>query len=507
MVEWALRDRANHVLEPSFGDGQFLNAIRRFELQNPDQPIRISGVEIDEQVFRQTVSSGNIDSSSALLADFLNVEPFPVDSIVGNPPFVRIRHLGQAEADAAINAAKNALGSSMDPSGSVWMPFVLHAARFLIHGGRLALVLPFDATYVRYARPFWTSMARNFGRLEIIRVKQRLFPEILQDVVILLAGDKGRTTDTVFYRAYKSVKRLLLNRPEVDSRVAVGDIERGARSFIWSHVSDELRELIGGKLASQLRAAGELVRFNIGYVAGDKEFFHPDIDTQREFGISSDSLVPALISSRNLKRGGVRTSTLSKKAIGKLFRPDGRSESMTTGDRGYVTHGEFIGVNQRYKCRVRDPWYQVPYVKVPDLLLTVFSERPVLVINDVGLVASNSLLCGYMKNTDADRFASSWYTSLTLLHMETEVHSLGGGVMVLVPREASNVKVVTPDCIRADSLTKVNEKLLSGDIEGAYRIGDSSVLTQSLGLSSDEVDLIHEGIDTLASWRTSSRNK
>ena len=79
--------------------------------------------------------------------------------------------------------------------------------------------------------------------------------------------------------------------------------------------------------------------------------------------------------------------------------------------------------------------------------------------------------------------------------------------MVLVPREASNVKVVTPDCIRADSLTKVNEKLLSGDIEGAYRIGDSSVLTQSLGLSSDEVDLIHEGIDTLASWRTSSRNK
>src|SRR5690349_24006721 len=44
-------------------------------------------------------------------------------------------------------------------------------------------------------------------------------------------------------------------------------------------------------------------------------------------------------------------------------------------------------------------------------------------------VASNSLLCGYLRpGVDTAGFAAGWYTSLTLLHAELEVHSLGGGV-------------------------------------------------------------------------------
>ena len=47
--------------------------------------------------------------------------------------------------------------------------------------------------------------------------------------------------------------------------------------------------------------------------------------------------------------------------------------------------------------------------------------------------------------TAGSRLVSSWYSPLTLLSAELEVHSLGGGVMVAVPREADAIRILYPD--------------------------------------------------------------
>src|SRR5207247_475023 len=105
---------------------------------------------------------------------------------------------------------------------------------------------------------------------------------------------------------------------------------------------------------------------------------------------------------------------------------------LTVGEQRFIKMGEKNGVSARYKCRVRDPWFVVPGIKVPDVVLTVFSERPVLLVNDGNYFASNSLLCGYCRNVTREAIAACWYTSLTLLQCELEVHALGGGVMIMV---------------------------------------------------------------------------
>jgi adenine-specific DNA-methyltransferase len=109
----------------------------------------MTGVECSPETLRNVVEQGLLEPARAICSDFLAVTPFPVQAVIGNPPYVRLRHAPADEAERALQRAAEALGERMDPSGSVWMPFVLHASRFLTPGGRLAYVLPYDITYRR----------------------------------------------------------------------------------------------------------------------------------------------------------------------------------------------------------------------------------------------------------------------------------------------------------------------------------------------------------------------
>ncbi len=135
---------------------------------------------------------------------------------------------------------------------------------------------------------------------------------------------------------------------------------------------------------------------------------------------------------------------------------------------------------------------------MPDAIVTVFSEQPLLLINDAEWVASNSLLCAYVRNVTVEQFAAAWYNPLTTLSIGLEVHSLGGGVVIMVPNEASSVEILHPS-IGGASLPAVQEALERGDVAGAYAAG-GSVIKRRLG--SEALDLILAGTETLNLWRT-----
>lgn len=154
-----------------------------------------------------------------------------------------------------------------------------------------------------------------------------------------------------------------------------------------------------------------------------------------------------------------------------------------------------------YKCRIRKPWYKVPGVRVPDIFLTTFSDRPRLHVNDAGWVATNSVLGGFTRpNVDIAAFVSSWYTPFTLLSIELEVHSLGGGVMIAVPGEADAVRLLDEDKTLAIDQGILDEALRSGDMERAYDLGSESVRRL---VGQDGLSAIWKGVETLEMWRKS----
>ena len=504
MANWLVRHDGESILEPSFGAGIFLQSVAASSERRNFDHVHLTGIEIDEAAREQAQTLFTGSNLNLRCADFLSVSRYPVQGVIGNPPYVRLRNLPNDQKERALDVAGSVLGDPMEPSGSVWMPFVLHAMRFLTTGGRMALVLPYELTYVRYARPLWNTLRDHFGSLQVLRTHERLFPDILQDVVILLADNYGTRTEDVQYQVFERVDDLLGDRPLISERICINDLLRGQRSFVEALLPPALRQFLGGRVAGATVPARSLVAFNIGYVTGDKNFFHPPPEMIDKYCLPEASLRPALTSTRDLKSIGLGTSSLNVKEMDRLFLPG--EVLLTADERRYIQWGKENGVANRYKCQVRDPWYMVPGVRVPDLILSVFSERPVLLINDAGYFASNSLLCGFSEGPTSAEIVTRWYTSLTLLQCELEVHALGGGVMVLIPGEAGNIRLPRQVFTQEEHLNHLDCQLKQGKTTEAYQSGDQRVLIDQLGFSEENVELIRYGIGVLAHWRTSSRS-
>lgn len=490
IATWAMRSESDVLLEPSLGDGSFIAAAKEVAAARGWARPHLVAAELNSRTASHAVASGLVAADELAVGDFLTMPIRPVRAAIGNPPYVRLRALPNQQAEAALRAALVDMGEPMLSSGSVWMPFVSRSARFLCPGGRMALVLPWDMTYVKYARPLWRYLASTFGSLRLVRVRERLFPDISQEVLMLFADGKGRTTDSIAFEAHRSVEDLIESTPEAASTVPVNRILAGERAFQEALLPSDVTDLLATARAWTVPAR-ELVTFNIGYVSGDKDYFHPG----PERGLPAESLRPSITNARRIRGGGLYTSGLDSAATSNLWLPDG---VLNPAEENYERRGRRLGVHLAYKSRVRDPWYQVPGVKVPDLVLSVFSSQPVLMVNDGKYVATNSLLCGYLQKGDAASFAASWYSSLTLLHAELEVHSLGGGVLVLVPNEAGKVRLPKPRTVPKKLLPDVARALRAGDVRGAYEVSDES-LARKYGAGA--VQLMREGVAALEGWR------
>ena len=96
-----------------------------------------------------------------------------------------------------------------------------------------------------------------------------------------------------------------------------------------------------------------------------------------------------------------------------------------------------------------------------------------------------------------------WYNSLTLLSIEQNVHSLGGGVLVFIPGETDKLEVakaVSPE--EAGKIFKeIDHCILSHGVQAAYELGDQFVLSRCLGFSDGQIQQIRDAASVLKSWR------
>ncbi|HTU15552.1 MAG TPA: N-6 DNA methylase [Solirubrobacterales bacterium] len=504
MADWLIRDGGEHVLEPSLGDGALVSALHRNAaarlLPDPD----VIGVELAADTFRTAVDAGLIDRGMSVRGDFLGLDPFPVDAVIGNPPYVRLRNLPEESRRRALRIASRALGRDMDPAGSIWMPFVLHATSFVKEGGRMALVLPHEFTHVRYARPLWRFLGWNFGELRLVRVRERMFSSILQETVLLFADRRGERTGRVEFETYETVAGLVSGSRLGTSVAEIDQIERGEKPFLLGLLREPLRALLED-LSARTHPSAESVKWRIGYVSGDKGFFHPSREQIELHGLRPESLAATLTTGRQLVPGGVSTTGTRDEVH--LFVPPSDPADLSPGEREYIAEGVEQGVDRRYKCRIREPWYLIRALKVSDVVLPVFAETPQLFKNDAGLLATNSFMCGQIEPERRDALLAVWYSSLTLLEAELKVHSLGGGVFVFVPSELGAMRLPSAVPDRSSVTDRLKELSLTASRPDEFRRGDEFVLGELLGLGPDEVELIREGAETLRAWRSAGDDR
>ena len=500
IANWAIDDPEQTVLEPSFGDGIFLNsAISRFTALGNPCP-NIIGVELQEAPFSSYMKTHN--GIMGYLMDFMDYRcSAKVSAIIGNPPYVRLKRLKTNEREKALSLMQS-YGVKMQASGSLWMPFVIHSTELLKEDGKLGFVLPYEITHVKYAYPLWKYLSSNFGKLTICRVYFDFFPDVDVETIVLLAEEKGGTTDWINYEVYETIIDLYSKRVFHSSTISIMDVVSSQKPFERDLLPESTSRIVRNmRIRKELGKLLDDCKFKIWYVSGNKSFFNLTKEDVQRLEINPINLKKSLINSKQISANantGIETGRITTHDY--LFYPSVIGDK----EKAYIEQGEKQGINHGYKCRVRNPWYLTPCLEIPELVLTVFGDVPKLLLNDGGFYVSNSLLSGFSKGADKEKeIICRWYNSLTLLSIETTIHSLGGGTLVLIPGETDRLEIVSsfPKDKIEDTYKKLSAFALNNGIEQLYKYGDEIVLHELYGLEENEIEEIRKAVLLYRKWR------
>ena len=516
LVRWAVREKHEKILDPSFGGGVFLRSASKRLADIGGSPIQVFGIELDQNVHSRVAEKladeFDVPPCNLRHADFFTEPSSGVEVVVGNPPFIRYQRFAGDARKRGIACAQQH-GVRLSELSSSWLPFLLHSISHLSADGRLAMVIPVELTYAAYARPALDVLARTFRAVYLLTFRKKLFPDLSEDTLLLLAEGKGSGPAQFFLRDLAHASTLAEftdRRPKGLLRLNPQKIASGEERVIEHQISrkarDLYRELKLNRLVSKL---GDIADVGIGYVTGANDFFHLHPDAARMWQIPRRNLRCAVRRGRSLS--GVRFT----KADWKKSLSDGETayllyvrptDVITDELSAYLRKGEASGVPRVYKCRVREPWYSVPHVYQPDAFLSYMSgATPRLVANDANAVAPNSLHIVRLSKTttlDAEDLAAVWKTSLTRLSAEIEGHSLGGGMLKLEPTEAENVLIAVPQTLRKHGLpSELDEILRTGGDQTAVECADRAILHEDLGLSVADCELLRRAAESLRARR------
>jgi adenine-specific DNA-methyltransferase len=517
LVDWAIREPGDRVLDPSFGGLVFMQASQRrlSELGAPDASAahQIFGVDVDVGASERVAAGGlsNLDVANFLSQDFFSVETSrlpQMDAVVGNPPYIRYQSFNASAVRA--RELSVAAGVKMSKLASSWAPFVIHATSFLATGGRLAQVLPAELLHAQYARPVLDFLRREFDQITVAVFDERVFPGALEDVVLLFAD--GRGTPGVGDLRVSSSGTLA----DLAAGLGAPDVRFPSRESVDDHgallgqllPADTLALYRGLKDHEDVQRLGSLASVDIGIVTGANKFF---LLTESEAEELDDCLLRPAIG-KAVQLAGARLATKDHQDLLATGRPalmfaasrEQPKRVLRTAAR-HISRGEQEGFHERYKCRIRDPWWELPLPSggPPDLLLTYCSnEYPRIALNEAAVISTNTLHGVRLSDpVFAPRLAAGFYNSLTLLSAEIVGRSYGGGVLKLEPTEAEALLVPPLPPSLVALLPAVDEAIRSRDPQHALDLVDDLTL-KPLGLTNSEIGDLRQ-----ARWQLRERRR
>lgn len=517
LLEWGVDGEVGSVMDPSCGDGRFLAVAERLGVA------RLVGCDVSESALAATreVLAAAEPPAELIRSDFFEIEPSAleaVDLVVGNPPFIRYQRFSGRSRTKALESAMR-LGVRLTRLTSSWAPFVLHAMRFLRRGGRLAMVVPAEITQTQYGLRTLRAVLENFSAVRLLAFEQNFFEDAQVETCLLMAAGLGGASRHVQLVPISSIEELQASdgRTEVGVRVP---LEREAMSrFAEAYLSTEEREAWRAiRQRRDVRAVAALATVTNGYVTGDNEFFHRTRDQALGMGFPQRWLYPTVRSSKSLK--GLHWDQKGLKALeGKglphhLLVP--QEDLFMVADRPalerWLGEGEERGTPDRFKCRQRQPWWRVPGVQQADVLVGYMAGAyPRAAVNELGAVYSNSLHGLRLRDgEDPLKLTLGFYSSLSLLSLEVEGRSYGGGILKVEPRELDRVLLPYPE-MPAANLTllakQVDDDLRRGDYSIAVQRVDRVFLTEAMGLPLDVIARLQSGRQRLLERRTRRSRK
>lgn len=189
ILRWGINGCENmDILEPSCGDGVFLKQVKQQQARYQS----ITAIELDP-LEAQKAANIELPNTTIINEDFhtfCNTTQQRFDLAIGNPPYIRYQYF---DANQQVQAEDIFIKAGLKYSRltNAWVSFVVGTSLLLKEKGKIGFVIPAELLQVSYAKQLRQFIAHHFNKINIISFKKLVFPEIQQEVVLLLCEKNG----------------------------------------------------------------------------------------------------------------------------------------------------------------------------------------------------------------------------------------------------------------------------------------------------------------------------
>ena len=217
LVTWAIQSQTDTILDLGVGEGVFVHAafnrLRDLGSYEIDAQNNIFGAEINKSTYKKFLKATkaiNIHFPNVRQADFFDEVIRPVDVVVGNPPYVRRKHIAQIDnIRASVLQANGAIvEKDLKRLTDLYVYFLLRALPFLKPGGRLAAIVADPWLNVGYGHVLKKYLKQQFKIEQLISLDRRVFDDAQVKPVLLMAT-KTDQIDTDWQVTFTRVKNGL----------------------------------------------------------------------------------------------------------------------------------------------------------------------------------------------------------------------------------------------------------------------------------------------------------
>ncbi|MBC2456606.1 N-6 DNA methylase [Clostridium beijerinckii] len=440
------------ILEPSCGDGVFLEALSK--LKNINNVDTILGVEIEEEEANKAkikaIKNMNIVNEDFIRLYDKDIKNTKYDLIVGNPPYIRYQYLTEEQRAVQSDILVHN-GMKSNKLINAWVCFLVSAVELLNEDGKIAFVIPAEILQVAYAEDLRFFLSNVLEQITIITFQELVFENIEQEVVVLIGKKNTKKAMKNSKIAIKQLQNLEcldnVNLKDFKYQLIEHTSEKWTKYFVEDSHSDLIEEIRNDK---RFTTFGKLGKVNVGITTGNNSYFSVNQEIVNEYNLQE--VVMPLIGRSSHAHGIYFTHedwqcnvNKGKDAYLISFPEKIKYEDYPQKHKEYIKMGEDEGANTGYKCRIRKKWYVVPSIWVPDaFLLRRNNTFPKFVLNNINAVSTDTMhRIKFNEGVNRDRVLLSYYNSVSFAFTEINGRSYGGGVLEILPGEASNV--ILPD--------------------------------------------------------------
>ncbi|MCI8527680.1 MAG: N-6 DNA methylase [Lachnospiraceae bacterium] len=479
------------ILEPSCGDGVFIEALFKNGLLDKQKVVTAVEIEKSEAEKLREKLHGDLNVN-ILIKDFFEFyhehkEKQRYDLIIGNPPYIRYQYLDEKQREE-MSEILIAHGMKSNKLINTWVGFMVACIHMLDQNGKIAFVIPAEILQVAYAEDLRLFLSNQLSQITLLTFEELVFGGIEQEVVVFI-GEKGTCERGIKIVELTNLEDLDTFDHNINGFQKLNHVhEKWTKYFTTKEENHLIARL---KEDDRFQKLSETGIINVGITTGNNKYFSVDEKTVEKYGLG-DIVRPLIGRSSHAHsvyfcEDDWQMNVTRGKAAYLIDFPDNPIEEYAQGLRDYIDLGEKNGENEGYKCRIRDRWYQIPSIWAPDaFFLRRNNLYPKFVLNCCNAVSTDTMhRVKFNMGIEAERIVLSYYNSISFAFTEICGRSYGGGVLELLPGEVGNILVPVINCIPIKVIREILlqiDKIVRNEenIENALSLVDNEILVKYL---------------------------